>query len=383
MQSTSSCLIGCLFLVSAGVEADEVAPAVAIEILQANRDYQASMTRAFVQFRQRWFKGTGDRAIPDCQFTWAKSGRREVFLNDPDFDFESGKWGRVWCSWNDSQGLELNYFSFDTSRVSTATHTQEMPDLLRGYSAPTLALGWKLRGWSLHTFDGENLVGLMEKANTNSLTRESLRILVGDNEFAEFACVRWPLLRFTPKDSVEHELVAHFDEGRAWLPRMWHIKPLVFDPQTAQLYGVAIKEFTTTRDSLLGHDRFFPRVIIEYGGINMLTEVETVQVNENLSDALFSPEITDGAKIIHFPGTRRQLVTYGGEDGEKLFDDFNQRELQFKHPEHAARATASETQPVADAVDATPVHSEFVSKFALAIACVLFVVVAVSRFRRA
>lgn len=360
---------------------------LAQDIIRANRAYQASLVSLKVQFRQRYLlPQSGQRELPACLFTWAGSGDQEVFYNDPQFDFEGGRWARVWSAFSRSGGVDVSYFTFDTSLMSQVTYSENMPDLLRQYSVPAFALGWRIRSGILNDLRGRTLVGLMENADPSTLVRENAQVLVENREYVEFPCVKWPLLRFDPNTGAEHELVCWFDESRGWLPRMWLARPVHFDPQTVRPYGVAIPEFCSVDDPLQHSPRFFPKVILEYGLPGMVTEIDTIDCNPDLPESLFEPDITDGAEIIRFAGSRRQLTTYAGEEGELLNAGLKAKEFDFRHP-GADLVTANPAVPKTftagqASINASPRQSEWLSTFMLGFGGVLVLAIGFLRLRR-
>lgn len=338
MLATFQLLAMLTTLVSSDLRGDE-SQNTARNLLRRLRDYEASIQSLELQFRRHYieFPGFETRAAPDCLYHWVMSGRRRVVFSDAEFDY-GGRWARVWSAWNESQTADVSYFPSDSKRVKSVVYHDAPTGAWVTLSPVAFALGWQLRGFTANQFEGETLLSLMESANPADISEERARFRIGPHSIEEFPAVKWTLRRFTPRkfdageNQIEHCFTAYFDRKNGWLPRAWTILPdgaQLGEPlqQGSQPFAVLVQEYMSTNDPLLKTKRLIPKVVIECLPLHpTVSVIEVATVNAAVPRSVFEPHITPGAKITHNPGSRLEVTTYSGENGERLNQELNARD---------------------------------------------------------
>jgi hypothetical protein len=288
-------------------------------------------------------------------WTWAKKGKRELLFSDPDANTYSSKKIRVWTSFDGTQGTDIAYWLHDSKLAARVDLQPQSPSTLKSWTVFASALGWR-------TPSDLSVLSNLETADPAELTRESAKIMIGPHQFVEVPAFRWVLHRFRNGDGPEHMLVAWFDPANGWLPRMVSILPtMVVEkkaplklPEGAMMYGVAVEQYTTVLDPILGRERIFPSVIREYGVNCAVVTVTAIAVNESLSDALFVPEISPGALIVENAGSPAEKRTFsGGDTGSELYLKLQHEETRYRKPGNVKPVKPASPRS-APAVDATP-----------------------------
>jgi hypothetical protein len=357
----------------------------AAEIISRYQDFENSLRSWRYDFTINYIDfGHGAMESPGCVFTAARSGIRTAVFSDPEFEYGTKRL-RLWQSWDGRQSAVLGFFPFDTSLVNFVEYTSSPEVAYSDFFPASLALGWEMRGQLNMTLSGTRLISLLQQADTKATRRESMSFTYGPRSLKEFSAVRWPVHRFVPpaiadQPALEHTVTVYFDTEQDLLPRLWCVLPTGYAPGDqlpvgAQPFVVFTERFIDVDDPVLKRPRKFPQIVV-YGGT--LYEIASVEVNHSIEDGLLKPKITNGAKLIYNPGSRKQLVTYAGENGEAIHADLVDRQRVFSGlavPELADDITAS--------VSAKPEASRSLPRLVVLGSMVLLIISVVMRVRAA
>ncbi len=359
---------------------------LARKMLQANRDYQASIVSLEVQFKQAAPGFPHMRQRPDCLFTWVKSGSQEVVYTDPEYAYGK-KWRRLWQAWSGKEAITASYFSFDTNCVAEVVYEKAFPDSFFSFVAFPVALGWRFppaRGSSLQ---GQSLVSLMQNADHSQIVSEVATVVVGEDRELEFPAVKWPLCRVPAPpgaDASECEVTVWFDPANNWLPRKWTLYPVGWAPGQPLSKGTiprsyAVIEFMSVPDPLLKRDRRFPKSIVS----GTVDTVVSIRINEAIPQGVFEPDVSVGTKIVRNPRSRKPSKTFvGGEEGAKLNLKLHEQEMRFRYPERSTTENATQSAIDRVAVDASAVpRTEWFSVVVLSLSVLALPAAVVLRFR--
>ena len=331
---TSLTLWTSLFLQNCLLANAEDLAALARQIIQSNRDYEASVVSLNVAYTSQPLLAD-HRLDPDrplLNWTWAKSGRREVVFSDPTFTGYGLMQGRIWSAFDGANGMDVIFRSFDSQQAGRMQSVPGDTSHVTMLTCFALALGWRVP----HC---ESLVALMEQASPSELLHEPAKFRVGPGKFLERPAVKWTLKRFRVEERFpEHTVMAWFDPENDWLPCLIAVMPtmtLTTKPPPSQLpegsmpYTIAVERFLEIDDPILGHSRRFPKVVRMFGGFPSVMTATSVQVNVTPPESLFEPPVSPGTEIVRNAGSRSEQRDFVGQNGEELHRLANEKETEF------------------------------------------------------
>ncbi len=364
--------------------------ALAKQIIQANRDYEGSVVSLAVTYTVQPLL-TDHQPDPKRQsldWTWAKSGQREVVFTNPAFVGYGLSIARLWSAFDGSDGIDVAFWAFDSQLAARMQMVHRDTSSVAKLAVPAGSLGWTVP----HC---ESLVAMLEQANSNELLRESTKYMVGPNKFVERPAVKWVLKRFQLRETFpEHTVIAYFDPAHDWLPCQIEIIPTMLLtavlppkelPEGTTLYAMVVEKYIEAEDPVVGRPRYFPGTIRVYGSPPSLITTNSVRFNAGVEESMFSPPVSPGTLIVKNAGSRNEQREFVGRDGEELHSLAGQKEEEFRANPIAAQKSPAALKPraVLGDIDATPPASSSILSTLITAGSILVLIFVVIRRQRA
>lgn len=364
--------------------------ALAKQIIQANRDYEASVVSLAVTYTVQplLIDHQNDTKRKSLDWTWAQSGQREVVFTNPAFRGYGLDVARRWSAFDGSDGIDVAFWAFDPQLAERMQMIHSDTSTVAKLAVPAGALGWAVPNC-------ESLVAMLEQANSNELLRESTKYMVGPNAFVERPTVKWVLKRFRLRETFpENTVIAYFDPAHDWLPCQIEIIPTILLtaasppkelPEGTTPYAMVVEKYIEAEDPVVGRPRYFPGTIRMYGSTPSLITTSSVRLNVGVEESLFSPPTSPGTLIVKNAGSRNEQREFVGRDGEELHTLAGQKEVEFRANPIATQKSPAALKPrvASGNVDATPPASSGILSTLITVGSILVLIFMVIRRQRA